>query len=911
MAASTTGGPPCVPRRPRLRASQFSSAGAGPPRSPLRRSSVTALAALIVLTAVLGAAIVAFAADPADAAALWPAGGKWLWSNPRPQGSSLSGVVFTTATRGWAVGARGVALRSTNGGASWSRVKLPPVPDWPVDLTSVSSASAATVWFGDSRGYVYGTSDGGTTWTVASSGLTFVRGLDFGTTKKGWAVGPDGTIRATTDGGTTWETQDSTVLSGFSGVSAVSAADVWAVATDGLMVHTTDGGANWASAGPPGVANPQCVTFRDAQHGWVGGYPDKVARTTDGGATWTPVSTDHDFHTIRGLAFSDTLHGLAAVSYNDGWADDGLVLETTDGGVTWATKVQTDQSEFKGVAVRAASTGDAVAVGTAGKIWRGTAGVWSQVSGGSGLNLNDIDMADAATGWACGYSGSIWRTTSGGRAWTAAGPAGGGRWNAIWSADGDTALAAGGSIHFARTTDGGATWSTTAANTTNEPYGLAFAGALDGWLVTYGGDIVHTSDGGATWTPQASGTTANLWAVAAVDAMTAVAVGEDGAILRTSDGGEHWGARPTTAGSRLEDVTFSSASEGWAVGSSAGRIMHTTDAGLTWAVVTPPADMSDASGVDFATPQTGWISLTNGSLLATTDGGASWKLERLANGSPLAAVDAVSPAAVFAVGDDGAIVARDGARPATSAPSARDCAPRRKGDPDVQGHRRGAEQRFCDGDDQGAQRARQGGQDIEARQPAARHHAQGDVPLLPARRHLPLHRVCDRHRRQRAAHRGLEPAHRALTPAPPTVGVHIDDRQESRRDGPGTVRAVCRRPAPRPSTNGAPMKTITPDQVPVADNPHGVDVRHLHATPHVMTSMITLLPGEVVKPHKAPVDAFFYVLEGTPAVEIEGETFAAAPDTLIPSTAGHLHSIRNEGDDIVRFLVVKTPNPKA
>ena len=107
------------------------------------------------------------------------------------------------------------------------------------------------------------------------------------------------------------------------------------------------------------------------------------------------------------------------------------------------------------------------------------------------------------------------------------------------------------------------------------------------------------------------------------------------------------------------------------------------------------------------------------------------------------------------------------------------------------------------------------------------------------------------------------------------------------------------------------MQTITAAQRPIADNPHGVDVRHLHSTPHVVVSQITLEQGEVVKPHKAPVDAFFYVLEGSPTVEIEGETMQAPPDTLIPSTAGHLHAIRNEGGARVRLLVVKTPNPKA
>jgi quercetin dioxygenase-like cupin family protein len=107
------------------------------------------------------------------------------------------------------------------------------------------------------------------------------------------------------------------------------------------------------------------------------------------------------------------------------------------------------------------------------------------------------------------------------------------------------------------------------------------------------------------------------------------------------------------------------------------------------------------------------------------------------------------------------------------------------------------------------------------------------------------------------------------------------------------------------------MQTITAGETSVADNPHGVDVRHLFATPHVVVSQITLEPGEVVKPHKAPVDAFFYVLEGAPTIEIEGETVAVAPDTLVPSALGHVHAIRNESDMRVRFLVVKTPNPKA
>jgi quercetin dioxygenase-like cupin family protein len=107
------------------------------------------------------------------------------------------------------------------------------------------------------------------------------------------------------------------------------------------------------------------------------------------------------------------------------------------------------------------------------------------------------------------------------------------------------------------------------------------------------------------------------------------------------------------------------------------------------------------------------------------------------------------------------------------------------------------------------------------------------------------------------------------------------------------------------------MQTLTADQTPLADNPHGVDVRHLYQTADVVVSQITLEPGEVVKPHKAPVDAFFYVVEGTPSITIEDETVTTGPGSLVPSAAGRLHAIRNESGACARFLVVKTPNPKA
>ena len=63
-------------------------------------------------------------------AVLWPGSatlaavstgdGAWTWQNPIPQGNDLFDIRFTDANNGWAVGARGLILRTTDGGTNWS-----------------------------------------------------------------------------------------------------------------------------------------------------------------------------------------------------------------------------------------------------------------------------------------------------------------------------------------------------------------------------------------------------------------------------------------------------------------------------------------------------------------------------------------------------------------------------------------------------------------------------------------------------------------------------------------------------------------------------------------------------------------------------------------------------------------------
>lgn len=105
------------------------------------------------------------------------------------------------------------------------------------------------------------------------------------------------------------------------------------------------------------------------------------------------------------------------------------------------------------------------------------------------------------------------------------------------------------------------------------------------------------------------------------------------------------------------------------------------------------------------------------------------------------------------------------------------------------------------------------------------------------------------------------------------------------------------------------MKTSYYKSEPVKENPHGVDVRKLYDDESAQVMHITLKAGETLKPHKTPVNAVFYILEGEPTIHIGGESISHGKDTLIESPANVPHHISNESNFTARILVIKAPRP--
>jgi len=58
-------------------------------------------------------------------------------------------------------------------------------------------------------------------------------------------------------------------------------------------------------------------------------------------------------------------------------------------------------------------------------------------------------------------------------------------------------------------------------------------------------------------------------------------------------------------------------------------------------------------------------------------------------------------------------------------------------------------------------------------------------------------------------------------------------------------------------------------------------------------------------PHHHPEDEFFFILEGKAELFLDGQWRAVGPNTCFYCPSGHEHGIRNAGDTVLKYLVIK------
>ncbi len=105
------------------------------------------------------------------------------------------------------------------------------------------------------------------------------------------------------------------------------------------------------------------------------------------------------------------------------------------------------------------------------------------------------------------------------------------------------------------------------------------------------------------------------------------------------------------------------------------------------------------------------------------------------------------------------------------------------------------------------------------------------------------------------------------------------------------------------------MNIIKVADAVITDTPHKMDVRRLYDKESAQAVHITLKAGDALKPHITPVDVFFYVLEGTPEIQVGDEKRVVPKDCLVESPKDIVHCLYNNSETTARILVVKAPKP--
>ncbi|MFH1010506.1 MAG: YCF48-related protein, partial [bacterium] len=200
------------------------------------------------------------------------------------------------------------------------------------NLNGVSFADAQSGWAVGASGKILHTTDGGQTWETQTSGTTVsLQEVEFISASLGWVVGNSGTILHTTNGGAGWSPQTSGTTRNLYGLDFVDAQNGWASGVDGLVLCTRDGGATWTPKTPPGGAEVlYSVAFTSATSGATVGKETWATmvlfQTTNGGTDWSRhawMGTG-----LYGVAFGDTSKGVTV-------GVSGSYIYTTDGGRNW------------------------------------------------------------------------------------------------------------------------------------------------------------------------------------------------------------------------------------------------------------------------------------------------------------------------------------------------------------------------------------------------------------------------------------------------------------------------------------------------------------------------------------------------------------------------------------------------
>ncbi|MCB9252913.1 MAG: VCBS repeat-containing protein [Flavobacteriales bacterium] len=477
-------------------------------------------------------------------------------------GCSLNSGSFFNGSVGCISGSGGRVYGTSNGGNTWTLINTG-VNNILTGIRLIGNAAFIT----GSNGLICVSYNGGLNWTpfTTNTSETFY-GLSFTNASYGFAVGGNGTICRYTSGN--WYPYSLGTSVNFYGVYAYGRT-AYAVGGNGTICRYIDG--SWVPKNTGINADLYDVAFTDELYGFAVGQNGTICRTLNGGQNWIALNSG-TLSNCRSIRIYSKLICFVV-------CEDGSLLSTYDGGNTWS-RVFIGNYLIRSIEINGCSL---IITSDEGYVFSFTIigcdesanSFFTRKYCGTTNHLRSVSFSTSLSGCAAGYGGSVYTTVNGGNNWYYSNTGIPEHINCIravgneWFISGENGL-------ICRSTNGGSSWSPFFTGTTASFNSLSFVSSSRGWAVGSGGTICFYNGNG--WTPQNVSNTITFYGVYAIG-NTAYAVGTNGTVCKYVNGS--WIPVNPGVNNTFYGVWFVSEKVGYIVGSG-GIVCKTLNGGLTW-----------------------------------------------------------------------------------------------------------------------------------------------------------------------------------------------------------------------------------------------------------------------------------------------------------------------------------------
>ena len=505
------------------------------------------------------------------------ASAQWEWIHPLPQGNDINCMSFLMAGNGFAGTAKGIVLKTDNGGNSWTKHYTGRYEE--ITGMHFSSFNSGCLI---QKEYFLVSADSGVTWTTRYRFADlFGDELQFLNQDTGWISGEfTGSYKLvyTSNGGTTFQTlyNSNSKVTGF---YFLPGGKGWLSVANGDLRITVNYGQNWTLIPAVNSTGFNAIHFTDSINGYACADNGEIYSSADGGLTWNSIPNPASF---SGIIY----HSVYAYNQDTVFVSgtDGFAVRSADAGLNWSVIAQ--PGWFSGDVIESAG-GELYLGGTDGEIRKSIdqGVVWTttvnNIAGGSDLNGATHDQS--AAWYFCGEGGTI--------------------------------------LNYSNS-------SLTVQNSgvTENLFGISFGDPGNGICVGEAGKVLRTINAGFTWNPVSSNTSSTLKSISRAGS-TLYATGENETVIKSVDDGITWNVVSTPVagfGYTFETVQFIHPDTGF-IFTDQLDLLTTTDGGTQWNFYSVNSIGSITGGL-FLDATNGWVCTNANEVYHTTDGGANWNL---------------------------------------------------------------------------------------------------------------------------------------------------------------------------------------------------------------------------------------------------------------------------------------------